>query len=177
MHSTMFGACLLPVVRLQTPRQHIALCKTPKPFAAQRLTAIRAERSGTRCLGGPSKSISIWLSTAPRQASSTYSRTVCSAADSSQDFTVAASSPAGDDSRKASNAATSTSSSQPATPSDDTQPPANQNQNPFVALKRMLLAVFQNIAAFFQRFPAFIQREKLQRLHKRALDNPTDADR
>lgn len=180
MHTTVFGSCLLPIVRLQTARKHNGFCKTPRPFAAQRLTAIKTERSRScRCLTDFSQSRSIWLSTAPHQASSatTHSRTVCSAADSPQNFAEAATSPSGHDSRQASNAAASTSSGQPATSSDDTKPSASQNHNPFVSLKRMLLAVFQSIAAFFKGFPAFVQREKLQRLHKRALDNPADADR
>ncbi|KAL3155675.1 hypothetical protein ABBQ32_012702 [Trebouxia sp. C0010 RCD-2024] len=182
MHSTVFGSCLLPIVRLQKARQHDAFCKTPRPGAAQRLTAIKTERSGScRYLIGFSQSRSNWLRTAPYQASSAtiHSRTVCSAAESSQDFTEAATSPLSDESRQASNAAasTSTSSSQPAISRDDTKPPASQNHNPFVSLTKMLLAVFRSIAAFFKAFPAFVQREKLQRLHKRALDNPTDADR
>lgn len=182
MHSAVFGSCLLPISRLQKARQHDVFCNTPRPCAAQRFTAIKTERSGScRCLIGLSQSRSTWLRTAPYQASSAtiHSRTVCSAAGSSQDFTEAATSPSNDDSRQASNAAASTSasSSQPAVSPDDTKPLGSQNHNPFVSLKRMLLAVFQSIAAFFKALPAFVQREKLQRLHKRALDNPTDADR
>lgn len=178
MHSTAFGSCLLPIIRLKESRQRSAFCKTSRLFAAQRFTAVKPEHAGSSsCHKGSSESRAIWLGTAPHHArtATTHSRTTCSAADSSQDFTTAASS--SNDARQASNAAASTSSSQPATTPDDATPAARQNRNLFLAVRSMLLAVFQSIARLFKGLPAFVQREKLQRLHKRALDNPTDADR
>ncbi len=81
-----------------------------------------------------------------------------------------------DDSRQASNAAASTSASQAA--SGDEQ---GSNESGF---KQLLSQPAKVLAAFFERFliflrglPAFIQREKLQRLHKKALDEPTNAER
>lgn len=178
MHSTAFGFCLFPVSsqRLHKSQQYIAFCKSPRPFAATRFATLRPERSGScQCRSGFSVPRPVWLSTSPGQADTTptQSRTVCSAADS----TSAATSPSGDDSRKASNAAASTSDSQPASSPDDTLPPASPYQQLFLSLESGLMNVLAKIMSFLKGFPAFVQREKLQRLHKRALDNPTDADR
>ena len=177
MHCTVFGSCLLPITpqRLQKPKQHIAVCKSPSLFVARRLATLRPEQSGwCQCQRGFPAPKPVWLSTIPSQASTapTQSRTVCSAADS-----TAAASPSGDDSRKASNAAASTSDSQPATSPENPKPPASPYQQLFLSLESGLMKVLAKMMSFFKSIPAFIQREKLQRLHKRALDNPTDADR
>lgn len=42
---------------------------------------------------------------------------------------------------------------------------------------KVIAAFFQRIANFIRGLPAFVQREKLQRLHKKALDDPTNSDR
>ena len=178
MLSTAFGTCLLPVSsqRSQRPQQHIACCKSPRPFSARRFAILRPERFGScQCLSGFSVPRLVWLSTTPGQTSTapTQSRVLCSVADS----TSAATSPSSDDSRKASNAAASTSDSQPASSPDDTKPPASPYQQLFLSLESGLMNVLAKIMSFFKGFPAFVQREKLQRLHKRALDNPTDANR
>ena len=170
-----FGSCLLPVSsqRLQKPQQHIVF-KSPRPFAARRFAT--PERSGwCQYRSGFSLRRPACPSTPSGQVdtASTQSRTVCSAADS----TSAATSPSSDDSRKASNAAASTSDSQPARSPDDAKPPASPYQQLFLSLERGLMSILAKIVPFFKGFPAFVQREKLQRLHKRALDNPTDADR
>lgn len=81
-----------------------------------------------------------------------------------------------DDSRQASNAAASTSGSQ--TPPDSEK---GSDENSFRQLltqpAKVIAAFFQRIANFIQGLPAFVQREKLQRLHKKALDDPTNSDR
>lgn len=176
MHSTAFGSCLLPISlqRLHKSQQRIAFYKSPRRFAARRIAT--PERSGScQCRSGLSAQKFAWLSTPSGQAdtASIQSRTVCSGAGSSS----AATSPSSDDSRKASNAAASTSDSQPASSPDDTKPPASPYQQLFLSLERGLMSILAKIVSFFKGFPAFVQREKLQRLHKRALDNPTDADR
>lgn len=177
MHSAAFRSCPVPIASqsLQKPQQQF-FCQSPRPFAANRGTFLRPKRSGScNCLSGFSVPRPVWLSTSPGQASTaaTHSRTVCSAADS----TAAAISPSSDESRKASNAAASTSDSQSANSSDSPKTPASPYQQLFLSLESMLLTVLAKIASFFKGFPAFVQREKLQRLHKRALDNPIDADR
>lgn len=175
MHSAAFRSCPFPVASqsLQQPQQQV-FCQTP--FGAKRGAFLRPKRSGScHCLSGFSVPRPVWLSKSPGQASTapTQSTTVCSAADS----TAAATSPSSDESRKASNAAASTSDSQSASSPDSPKTPASPYQQLFLSLESMLLTVLAKIASFFKGFPAFIQREKLQRLHKRALDNPTDADR
>ena len=178
MHSTVFGSCLFPIIpqRLQKPQQRIALCKPPRPFAARLLATLKTERLGScQCLKGFSVPKPVWLSTTPSQASTafTQSRTVCSAADS----TSAPIFPSNDDSRKASNAAASTSDSQSTSSLDNAKPPASPYQQFFLSLESALNKFIAKILSVMKDFPAFVQREKLQRLHKRALDNPTDADR
>ena len=78
-----------------------------------------------------------------------------------------------DAARKASNAAASTSR----------HSPASERRGAFSRLpllgplQQSIAAFLRSIKQFFGRIPAFIQREKLQRLHKKALDEPDNADR
>ena len=77
-----------------------------------------------------------------------------------------------DTARKASNATASTSDSTKA------ETGKSSSQIPLLgALQQSILAFLASIRQFLGRFPAFIQREKLQRLHKKALDEPGNADR
>lgn len=81
-----------------------------------------------------------------------------------------------DDSRQASNAAASTSASQ--TIASSQKDPNEKNFRHFLTQPaRVLAALFQRIANFIRSLPAYIQREKLQRLHRKALDDPTNAER
>lgn len=78
-----------------------------------------------------------------------------------------------DTARKASNATASTSGS-----STKAETGKSFSRIPLLgALQQSISAFLTSIRKFFGRFPAFIQREKLQRLHKKALDDPSDADR
>ena len=87
--------------------------------------------------------------------------------------TSSASSSSEDAARKASNASASTSR----------HSPASEHHGAFSRLpllgrlQQSIAAFLRSIQQFFGRIPAFIQREKLQRLHKKALDEPDNADR
>ena len=78
-----------------------------------------------------------------------------------------------DDSRQASNAAASTSAS----PANETGPDESSFRQFLSQPAKAIAAFLQRIANLFKGFPAYIQREKLQRLHKKALDEPTNAER
>lgn len=78
-----------------------------------------------------------------------------------------------DDSRQASNAAASTSAS----PASETGPDESSFRQFLSQPAKAIAAFLQRIAKFLKSFPAYIQREKLQRLHKKALDEPTNAER
>ena len=78
-----------------------------------------------------------------------------------------------DDSRQASNAAASTS----ANPANETGPDESSFWQFLSQPAKAIAAFLQHIANFLKSFPAYIQREKLQRLHKKALDDPTNAER
>ncbi len=78
-----------------------------------------------------------------------------------------------DDSRQASNAAASTSAS----PANETGPDESGFRQFLSQPAKAIAAFLQRIANFLKSFPAYIQREKLQRLHKKALDEPTNAER
>ncbi len=78
-----------------------------------------------------------------------------------------------DDSRQASNAAASTSAS----PASETGPDEGSFRQFLSQPAKAIAAFLQRIANLFKSFPAYIQREKLQRLHKKALDEPTNAER
>ena len=77
--------------------------------------------------------------------------------------------------RKASNATASTS----APSSARSAPPETFGPWPislFAALQQKFWAMLAQIKKALQRVPAFVQREKLQRLHKQALDEPGNPD-
>ena len=78
-----------------------------------------------------------------------------------------------DESRQASNAAASTSAS----PASETGPDESSFRQFLSQPAKAIAAFLQRIANFLKSFPAYIQREKLQRLHKKALDEPTNAER
>ena len=181
--STVAQPCPLhgPAQRLQKPQPRPAVCKAARSSATRWASApMPGNLQSCRRRVSLTHSTPVHLHLAPGQAVQlpTSSKTLrCSAASSSQDFPADASSSPNDDLRKASNAAASTSASQPAAASGSSKQPASPVEQVFVAAKSKLVAMFQSIAAFFKALPAFIQREKLQRLHKRALDEPTNADR
>lgn len=81
-----------------------------------------------------------------------------------------------DDSRQASNAAASTSATQP-TANSWKDPDKNSFRHVLTQPVRVLAALFQRLANFIRSLPAYIQREKLQRLHRKALDDPLNAER
>lgn len=95
------------------------------------------------------------------------------ASSSSSSSNIPASQPHVDDSRKASNAAASTSAS----PANETGPDGSSFRQFLSQPAKALRAFLRRIAHFLKSFPAYIQREKLQRLHKKALDEPTNAER
>lgn len=165
--------------RLQKPQRHSIVCKTSSPLATRWTRAStpgsvwscrRSGLPGQRSFRSPGQAV--YPATASRI-------TVCSAGGSSQDFATAGSSSFNndDDSRKASNAAASTSASQPAAVSGGSKRPDSLTEQFFLAVETKLVAIFRSITAFFKGLPAFVQREKLQRLHKRALDDPTNPER
>ena len=181
--SPVLKSCPLHVVpqRLRQPQRQTVVCKTSTPFPTRWATpptpgnvwpCVRHAVSARRSVQLPDWGGVVCSAAATR-------RSVCSAGGSSQDFATAGSSSYSedDDSRKASNAAASTSTSQPAADSGGSKRPESLTEQFFVTLETKLVAIFCSITAFFKGLPAFIQREKLQRLHKRALDDPTNAER
>ncbi len=95
------------------------------------------------------------------------------ASSSSSSSNIPASQSHVDDSRQASNAAASTSAS----PANETGPDGSSFRQFLSQPAKALRAFLRRIAHFLKSFPAYIQREKLQRLHKKALDEPTNAER
>ena len=95
------------------------------------------------------------------------------ASSSSSSSSIPASQSHVDDSRQASNAAASTSAS----PANETGPDGSSFRQFLSQPAKALRAFLRRIAHFLKSFPAYIQREKLQRLHKKALDEPTNAER
>ena len=95
------------------------------------------------------------------------------ASSSSSTSSIPASQSHVDNSRQASNAAASTSAS----PANETGPDESSFRQFLSQPAKALRAFLRRIAHFLKSFPAYIQREKLQRLHKKALDEPTNAER
>lgn len=181
MHLATSSPCMLHCGSQPLPRppRHSAVCKAPAAFVTRRCPAITADR--LRCCSfrtGITTQRHVWLRTAQKTVRPAGSKTsFCSAAHGGQDFISASNLPSSDDSRKASNATASTSASEPAAAVNSGKAPRSPVLQFFLFLERKLLAFFQKIAAVMGKLPAFIQRERLQRLHKRALDEPDNAER
>ena len=184
MQSAMLGAGPRhgsPLLSKQ-PQQHPISCRTFSLCAySWARAAAPVSLRPCRCQGLRPVAIPVWLTYPPGQTAEkrqTASRTaVCSAFSDAAGQYLDSTSPASDDARKASNASASTSASQPETAADNSKSPASPLRQAVLMLRNKLLAIFQGIAAFFKAFPAFVRREKLQHLHKRALDDPTNADK
>ena len=167
----------------------------PAPQRVFRSSTLRAARSFSqqlrgRAFTGSNRHCNRLLFSVPAQQSTRKQQQLCQAAQQpdSESFQassdLSASSPSSassipssqshiDDSRQASNAAASTSAS----PANETGPDESSFRQFLSQPAKAIAAFLQHVANFLKSFPAYIQREKLQRLHKKALDDPTNAER
>lgn len=167
----------------------------PAPHRVFRSSTLRAARSLSqqlrgRAFAGSNRHCNCLLFSVPAQQSTRKQQQLCQAAQQpdSESFQASSDLPASspssassipssqshiDDSRKASNAAASTSAS----PANGTGPDESSFRQFLSQPAKAIAAFLQHIVNFLKSFPAYIQSEKLQRLHKKALDDPTNAER
>ena len=183
MQSRNFGSCWPQIPAWQrphAPRCHSVSCKA----AASHVWRPRLQsgsvslRSRLRCSLAKQRRQQFSKQPARCQAAQPHSEGHRAGQSSSSD--AALPSPASDapmdSARQASNAATSSSAK--ASASDGQQGPKKTSfvrllMNPFA----VLAALLRRIAYFFRGIPAFVAKENLQRLHKKALDEPKNAER